>query len=88
MPALKQLVTSSSKRGFKATIPKFFEYTEERVAESHDLQLMQMVRVLREAVLQFPTTSRRAAIDGVDEILTHNELQFPRSRHLSRRPRD
>jgi hypothetical protein len=77
LPQLKQLVTSSSKRGFKATIPKFFEYTEERVAESHDLQMMQMVRALREAVLHFPTASRHVLfIDGVDEILTQSELQF------------
>jgi hypothetical protein len=77
LPQLKQLVTSSSKRGFKATIPKFFEYTEERVAESHDLQMMQMVRALREAVLHFPTASRHVLfIDGLDEILTHSELQF------------
>jgi hypothetical protein len=77
LPRLKQLVTSSSKRGFKATIPKFFEYTEERVAESHDLQMMQMVAVLREAVVQFPTDSRHVLfIDGVDEILTRSELQF------------
>jgi len=77
LPRLKQLVTSSSKRGFKATIPKFFEYTEERVAESHDLQMMQMVAALREAVVQFPTDSRHVLfIDGVDEILTRSELQF------------
>lgn len=78
LPALQQLVTSSSKRGFKASIPKFFEYTEERVAESRDLQLMQMARVLREAVVHFPTTSRHVLfIDGLDEILTQSELQFP-----------
>jgi hypothetical protein len=77
LPQLKQLVTSSSKRGFKATIPKFFEYTEERAAESPDLQIMQMVRALREAVLHFPTTSRHVLfIDGLDEILTQSELQF------------
>jgi hypothetical protein len=77
LPELKQLVTSSSKRGFKASIPKFFEYTEERVAEGHDLQLMQMVRALREAVLRFPTASRHVLfIDGLDEILTQSEVQF------------
>jgi hypothetical protein len=77
LPQLKHLVTTSSKRGFKATLPKFFEYTEERVAESHDLQMMQMVRALHEAVLQFPTTSRHVLfIDGLDEILTQSELQF------------
>ena len=77
LPDLKQLVTRSSKRGFKASIPKFFEYTEERVAEGHDLQLMQMVRVLREAVVRFPTTNRHVLfIDGLDEILTQSELQF------------
>jgi hypothetical protein len=77
LPQLRQLVTSSSKRGFKATIPKFFEYTEERVAESPDLQMMQMVRALRDAVLHFPTVSRHVLfIDGVDEILTQTELQF------------
>ncbi len=77
LPQLRQLVTSSSKRGFKAAIPRFFEYTEERVAEGHDLQLMQMVRALRDAVLQFPTASRHVLfIDGLDEILTRSDVQF------------
>jgi hypothetical protein len=77
LPQLRQLVTRSAKRGFKASIPKFFEYTEERVAEGHDLQLMQMANALRDAVLQFPTTSRHVLfIDGLDEILTKAELQF------------
>jgi hypothetical protein len=77
LPHLKQLVTSSSKRAFKATIPKFFEYTEERAAESPDLQMMQMVRALREAVLLFPTASRHVLfIDGLDEVLARSELQF------------
>jgi hypothetical protein len=55
---LNQLVSSSSRRGFKAAIPKFFEFTEERVAETADLQLVQMVRLLRDAVLEFPDASR------------------------------
>ncbi len=77
LPQLRQLVTSSSKRGFKAAIPRFFEFTEERVAEGHDLQLMQMVRVLRDAVLSFPTASRHVLfVDGLDEILTQSDVQF------------
>jgi hypothetical protein len=77
LPQLNQLVSSSSRRGFKAAIPKFFEFTEERVAETPDLQLVQMVRLLRDAVLEFPTTSRHVLfIDGLDEILTQEQLQF------------
>jgi hypothetical protein len=77
LPRLNQLVSNSSRRGFKAAIPKFFEFTEERVAETPDLQLVQMVRLLRDAVLEFPTTSRHVLfIDGLDEILTQEQLQF------------
>jgi hypothetical protein len=77
LPRLDQLVRTSSKRGFKAAIPKFFEYTEERIAETSDLQLVQMVELLRQTVLEFPTTSRHLLfIDGLDEIFSHKELQF------------
>jgi hypothetical protein len=77
IPELKLLVTRSAKRGFKLSIPKFFEFTQEKVSEGHDLQLLQMVQVLRAAVLQFPARNRHVLfIDGLDDVLTQKELQF------------
>jgi len=77
LPRLNQLVSSSSRSGFISDMPKFFDDTDERVAETPDLQLVQMVRLLRDAVMQFPTTSRHVLfIDGLDEILTQQQLQF------------
>jgi hypothetical protein len=77
LPQLKVLVTRSSKRGFKASIPKFFEFTDERVSEGQDLQLLQMAGILRRAVSHFPTHSRHVLfVDGLDDVLTQRELQF------------
>jgi hypothetical protein len=74
---LTQLVTTSSKRGFKASIPKFFEYTEEKASEASELHIIQMVHVLREATLDFPAGARHVVfIDGLDEVLTRDDLQF------------
>jgi hypothetical protein len=77
LPQLKLLVTRSAKRGFKAAIPKFFEYTEERVSEGQDLELLQMAGILRRAVVHFPTRSRHVLfVDGLDDVLAERELQF------------
>jgi len=77
LPELTQLVTTSSKRGFKASIPKFFEYTGETAAEAPELHVIQMVHVLREAAFEFPAAARHVVfIDGLDEVLTRDDLQF------------
>ncbi|MDA0180475.1 hypothetical protein OJ997_09235 [Solirubrobacter phytolaccae] len=77
VPQLNQLVSRSSKRGFKAGIPKFLEVNEERVYEGQDLQLSQMVAVLRAAVKSFRTDSTHVVfVDGLDDVLTTRELQF------------
>lgn len=77
VPQLNQLVSRSSKRGFKTGIPKFLEINEERVSEGQDLQLSQMVAVLRAAVKSFRTDSTHVVfVDGLDDVLTVRELQF------------
>ena len=74
---LALLVTTSSKQSFKASIPKFLEYTAERVSTGQDLQLYQLVTALRAAALAFPTESRHVVfVDGLDSIVTQRELQF------------
>ena len=77
VPQLNQLVSKSSKRGFKAGIPRFLELTSERVSEGQDLQLAQMVHVLRQAVTTFRTTNSHIVfVDGLDDVLTARDLQF------------
>jgi hypothetical protein len=77
VPQLNHLVTKSSKRGFKAGIPKFLELTAERVSEGQDLQLAQMAQVLRQAVTTFRTTNSHVVfVDGLDDVLTARDLQF------------
>lgn len=79
MPAtdLALLVSTSSKQSFKASVPKFLEYTTERVMSGQDLQLYQLVTALQRAVLAFPTECRHVLfIDGLDSIVTQKELQF------------
>jgi hypothetical protein len=77
LPELKQLVTRSGKRSFKLSIPKFFELTRERVSEGQDLQMLQMVQVLRRAIMEFPATSRHVIfVDGLDDVFTQKDLQF------------
>jgi hypothetical protein len=74
---LAQLVTTSSKQSFKASVPKFLEYTREQVASGQDLQLYQLVNALKRAVLAFPTKSRHVVfIDGLDSIVSQKDLQF------------
>jgi hypothetical protein len=74
---LALLVSTSSKQSFKASVPKFLEYTSERVMASQDLQLYQLVTALQQAVLAFPTQSRHVIfVDGLDSIVTQRELQF------------
>jgi hypothetical protein len=74
---LALLVATSSKQSFKASIPKFLEYTTERVMSGQDLQLYQLVSALQRAVLAFPTESRHVIfVDGLDSIVTQRELQF------------
>ena len=76
-PDLGVLVTTSSKQSFKASVPKFLEYTSERVSTGQDLQLYQLVTALQGATLAFPTRSRHVVfIDGLDSIVTQKELQF------------
>lgn len=71
------LVTSSAKQSFKASVPKFLEYTSERVSAGQDLQLHQLVLALKRAVLAFPTDNRHVIyIDGLDSIVTQKDLQF------------
>jgi hypothetical protein len=74
---LAQLVTTSSKQSFKASVPKFLEYTREQVASGQDLQLYQLVNALKRAVLAFPTRCRHVLfIDGLDSIVPQKDLQF------------
>jgi hypothetical protein len=76
-PDLGVSVTTSSKQSFKASVPKFLEYTTERVSAGQDLQLYQLVSALQRAVLAFPTDSRHVIfIDGLDSIVTQRELQL------------
>jgi hypothetical protein len=77
VPELNQLVQRTSKQQFKVGIPKFLELMGERGSESQDLQLAQMVRVLREATRRFRSQSRHVVfLDGLDDVLTAQELQF------------
>jgi hypothetical protein len=77
VPKLNQLVQRTSKQQFKVGIPKFLELMGERGSESQDLQLAQMVRVLRKATLRFRSQSRHVVfLDGLDDVLTAQELQF------------
>ena len=74
---LAVLVTTSSKRSFKASLPRLLEYARERESTSQDLQLYQLVTSLKRAVLEFPTSSRHVIfIDGLDSIVTQKDLQF------------
>jgi len=74
---LARLVTTSSKQSFKASVPKFLEYTREQVSSGQDLQLYQLVNALKRAVLAFPTQSRHVIfIDGLDSIVPQKDLQF------------
>jgi hypothetical protein len=74
---LALLVTTSSKRSFKASLPRFLEYTAERVSSGQDLQLYQLVTALKQAVLSFPTDNRHVIfVDGLDSIVTQKDLQL------------
>jgi hypothetical protein len=74
---LALLVASSSKQSFKASVPKFLEYTTERVSTGQDLQMHQLVTALKAAILAFPTENPHVIyIDGLDSIVTQKELQF------------
>jgi hypothetical protein len=71
------MVTTTSKQSFKASVPRFLEYTTERVSNAQDLQLYQLVTALQHAVLAFPTESQHVVfIDGLDSIVTQKDLQF------------
>jgi len=77
VPELRRLVATSSRRGFKASIPRFVEISGERAWEGQELQMQQMVQILRRAVTSFPGTSRHVLfIDGLDEILTQDDAQL------------
>ena len=77
VPALNRLVTTSSKRAFKTSVPKFFEHLRETVSETQDLQMVQLVRALEAGIDQFRTDSRHVVfIDGLDAMITQRELQL------------
>jgi hypothetical protein len=77
VPELRRLVSKSAKRGFKAAIPKFLEVTGERVREPQELQLEQMVAIIRRAVAHFPGSSRHVLfVDGLDDILAHDHRRY------------
>ncbi len=77
LPELGQLVTHSSKKSFKATLPHFLEARVERVQSAQDLRMRQMVDLLIEAVGNFETDSRHVIfIDGLDSLVTQRELQL------------
>jgi len=76
-PELNSLVVTSSKRSFKLSLPKVFDFTQQKVASAQDLQLGQAVHALRNAAESFPTQGRHVLfLDGLDEILGQRDLQF------------
>lgn len=77
VPSLADLVTTSSRKTFRLTFPRFFEYTREIVAAPADLQLRQVAASLERGIQTFETESRHVIfLDGLDSILTQRELQF------------
>jgi hypothetical protein len=77
VPQLGQLVKQSSKKSFKASLPKLLEYVSETSAAAHDLQMNQAVNALEAAVRCFETQSRHVIfLDGLDSIVTQRELQL------------
>lgn len=77
VPKLGELVTRSTKKTLKGGIPRFLEGIVERVQESHDLRMSQMVGVLEQAVEHFPTASRHVVfLDGLDAVISQRELQL------------
>jgi hypothetical protein len=70
-------VTTSSKQSFKASVPKFLEFSRERISSGQDLQLYQLVTALKRAALAFPPRNRHVIfVDGLDSIVTQKDLQF------------
>ena len=77
VPELRRLVSKSAKRGFKAAIPKFLEVTGERVREPAELQLEQIVAIIRRAVVHFPGSSRHVLfVDGLDDVLARDHRRY------------
>jgi hypothetical protein len=77
VPELRRLVSKSAKRGFKAAIPKFLEVTGERVLEPQELQLEQIVAIIRRAVVHFPGSSRHVLfVDGLDDVLARDHRRY------------
>ncbi|WP_146083583.1 P-loop ATPase, Sll1717 family [Rathayibacter sp. AY1C7] len=73
----KGLVVTSSKNSFKAQIPKLIAATRETAQTSEGVGLLQLVEHLRVAVRTFKSTSQHIIIiDGLDDILTHKEIQY------------
>jgi len=77
VPALSDLVTTSSKKSFKVQIPKLLEYAHERAAATQDLQLRQLAAALEQGLKTFRTKSRHVIfVDGLDSLFKQQELQF------------
>lgn len=77
VPRLNSLVVTSSKKSFKATLPRLLEYGSEKTSEVKDIQLTQAVSVVQRAAEAFPTASQHVVfVDGLDEVLTQRDLQF------------
>ena len=75
-PSLKEVVQVSSKQSFKLTIPKVVEAGIERTsAPTGDIPYF--VERLRLIASTFRSESRHLLIiDGLDEVLTQNEIQY------------
>ena len=77
VPDLAHLVTTSSKKSFKAAIPKVLEYLSERAAAGQDLQLSQLVNTVQAGIGHFKTPNRHVVVvDGLDSIFSQRDLQF------------
>lgn len=74
---LKQLVLTSSKASFKAKVPQLLEVVTDVQFQSQDVALVQLVHYLKGLVKSFRSASRHVlVIDGLDDILTHRDIQY------------
>lgn len=74
---LKSMVMTSSKVSFKSQIPKILEVAVEAEFSGQDLAMIQLVDYLWKLIESVRSESRHyVVIDGLDDILTSNEVQY------------
>lgn len=74
---ISALVIKSSQRSFKASIPGILEIGGERSEDGYEASFDTVVRLLRKTVHGFCSEARHVlVIDGLDDILTHREVQY------------